>query len=188
MAGKRSNYICYVCGKYIKRCKGKPQPGTCSKDDNGGRHLWIDEQKLEIQIRQCIEEKGIKSMHKNVMYLLGQYYATEGSSQYNRENAVLWYQKAADAGHVGAMLLLGKVYMNGVDGEQDKKQAIQWYQMAAGSGDREAMMVLAHAYEEGNGVPANQSEAMNWYRKVANETVSPPSFMIGGCCGGILNP
>ena len=188
MAGKRINYICYLCGKQEKQriLQGEPPAGVCPKDDNGGRHLWIDGQYLDFHVRQQIK-KGIASMNGSDMYFLGQYYATEGSPQYNRENAMLWYQKSADAGHVEAMLWLGKVYMNGIDVEQDEIQAIQWYQKAAEIGSHEAMLVLAHVYEEGNGVPSNKSVAMDWYRKIAYETVSPPCFAIGGCgFGGML--
>jgi hypothetical protein len=52
--------------------------------------------------------------------------------------AVAWYQKAADQGYADAQTNLGFMYKNGYGVKQDYNQAREWYQKAADQGDVDA--------------------------------------------------
>lgn len=47
-------------------------------------------------------------------------------------------------------------------------------------------IALARAYEAGNGVPQDRAKAMDLYRSVAEAVTGAPTFMIGGCFGGMM--
>jgi TonB family protein len=50
----------------------------------------------------------------------------------NTEEAVKWYQKAADQGDITAWLALGEMYSSGLDVRQDCVLAYMWFDLAAG--------------------------------------------------------
>ena len=47
-------------------------------------------------------------------------------------------------------------------------------------------LARARAYEDGNGVPQDKAKAMELYRSVAAAVTVAPTFMIGGCFGGMM--
>ncbi len=51
------------------------------------------------------------------------------------QEAVRWYQKAAEQGHAWAQVNLGLMYARGQGLAQDYVQAYRWYTLAAGQGD-----------------------------------------------------
>ena len=53
--------------------------------------------------------------------------------------AVKWYQEAAEQGHTKAQTNLGVCYENGVGVPQSKSEAIKWYRKAAEKGVKQAI-------------------------------------------------
>jgi len=62
------------------------------------------------------------------MYLNG-----EGIGQ-DKEQAAIWFERAAESGHPYAMFRIADMYQNGIGFEQDKAQAALWFRKAAESG------------------------------------------------------
>lgn len=62
---------------------------------------------------------------------------------YNIQEALTWYEKAADQGVVDAMFNLGQLYRLGSQGlEPDPEMARHWFTRCADAGDREARELL----------------------------------------------
>lgn len=64
----------------------------------------------------------------------------------DRNEAVKWYQRAAQHGHRGAQLKVAEVYEAGQGVSQDYLRASQWYAKAAEQGDVDAQVHLAKLY------------------------------------------
>lgn len=58
------------------------------------------------------------------------------------EQALVFYEGAADKGDIHALSLLGRMYMEGFDVPQDKEKAIGYLKKAAAGGDKEAKKLL----------------------------------------------
>lgn len=86
------------------------------------------------------------------------------------QQAVFWYQKAADQGSDIAQDRLGAMYENGRGVSQDYLQAIFWYRKAAEKGLHDAEFHLGWLYDIGKGVEQSYQQAAIWYRKAAGET------------------
>lgn len=64
---------------------------------------------------------------------------TKGEAEYsnkNYEEAVKWYEKAADEGVADAMYMLGECYMGGKGVDKDESTAFNWYKRAADNENR----------------------------------------------------
>jgi len=59
------------------------------------------------------------------------------------QQAIKWYQKAADAGNLTAMNNLGRCYYNGWGVAKDDQQAVKWIRKAAELGSEPAKAWLA---------------------------------------------
>ena len=68
---------------------------------------------------------------------LGCMYETGRGVEQNEE-AVKWFQKAAEQGNATAQYILGVAYAEGKGVEQDYKEAVKWFQKAAEQGHAEA--------------------------------------------------
>ena len=101
-------------------------------------------------------------------YLLGESYFTGEGVEQDYEQAVEWYQKAAEAGDAAAMSRLGDCYFQGQGVEADYAQAVEWYRQAAEAGNSDGMVGLGRCYEDGYGVEQDDELAMEWYQKAAN--------------------
>lgn len=104
--------------------------------------------------------------NQNSQYQLGEWFSCHNSQSSYREEAFLWYEKAAKSGHGGAMLKIGECYENGTGVYSNDSEAIKWYEKAAKGGNESARLRLAKAYLYGNMVPQNVGEAVKWYELV----------------------
>jgi TPR repeat protein len=85
------------------------------------------------------------------------------------EQAVSWYQKAAEQGQAIAQTLLGASYSAGRGMPQDDEQAVSWYQKAAQQGEAIAQLNLGMMYRAGRLVPQDDGQAASWYQKAAEQ-------------------
>lgn len=84
------------------------------------------------------------------------------------EQALDYYEKAADKGNTEAMFNLADYYESlGYKEPRYYVTATDWYQKAAQAGNADAMDGLATNYELGWGVAENHQEAFRWYSKAA---------------------
>ena len=85
------------------------------------------------------------------------------------EDAVKWFEKAANQGHVAAQVELAKMYYNGYGVDKNNENAFKWFQEAEKENHLEAQYFLGNMYEHGYGVNKNLSEAIKWYILAAEQ-------------------
>lgn len=95
-------------------------------------------------------------------YALGEWFNNHNKSAY-KEEAFLWYSKAAKKGHHAAMYKLAECYENGRGVYSNIDNAIKWYKKAAKAGNIPARKKLAESYLYGKLVQKNVTEALNWF-------------------------
>jgi uncharacterized protein len=83
------------------------------------------------------------------------------------EDALVWQQKAVDAGYVNAAVYLGQMYLDGQAVPQDFAKAKELFEFAAAEGDTAAYTALAWIYRAGVGVPQDYARALSFYREGA---------------------
>ena len=82
------------------------------------------------------------------------------------EEAVKWYEKAAEQGCKEAIRELGFAYRTGdLHLYPSNEKSFYYYMEAAKQGDAFSQTKIAEFYMEGEGVRKNQKEAEKWYRK-----------------------
>ena len=90
------------------------------------------------------------------------YYGKDVEQSY--EDAVVWFQLAAESEHRPSQNMLGVCYENGHGVEQSYSKAIKWYREAAYE-DNNAKYNLGNCYRYGRGVECSYLNAIRWYKK-----------------------
>ena len=103
---------------------------------------------------------------------LGYAYANgEGVAQ-NHEEAVKWYQLAADQGSALAQSSLGGMYAAGKGVAQSNEEAVKWSRLAADQGNADAQFILGcmyAGYTGGLGVEHDLDQAEHWLKLAADQ-------------------
>ena len=86
----------------------------------------------------------------------------KGVAKDNNE-AVKWYQLAADQGHADAQKHLGFMHDAGKGVPQDDAKAVEWYRLAAEQGHVKAQNNIGNMYYYGAGVFQDNVRAYMWY-------------------------
>jgi len=102
-------------------------------------------------------------------FLLAQLYHLGEVVEQNVNEALVWYEKAADQGNVSAMSKLGYLYQDGVGVVADLKKAFSYYTRAASRGNASAQVNLGTMYAEGSGVEVDNVKAVYFFEKAALE-------------------
>lgn len=84
------------------------------------------------------------------------------------QQAVEWYEKAANKGNMYAQTSLGILYYLGLGVPKNYTKAAEWYKKAAEQRDASAMYNLAGCYMLGRGVKQNDELAAKYNQKAAN--------------------
>lgn len=90
----------------------------------------------------------------------------EGTPQ-NREDALIWFHKAVDAGNSSALGMIGTVYLKDKT-VKNFDQALEIFNQAAEKGDLTAEFYLGVMYAEGLGVETNYQTALEWFKKAGH--------------------
>lgn len=114
-------------------------------------------------------------------YELGVRYAKADSPPMAKQEAVVWYRKAAEQGFAKAQAALGHCYAHGEGVVQDYGEAVKWYRKAAEQGEAGAQNNVGVRYESGTGVAQNCVEAVKWYRKAADQGDASAQYNLGEC-------
>lgn len=80
----------------------------------------------------------------------------------NMQEAVRYYEMAANQGHASSQLQLGHIYGMGDGVTQNYSEMVRWLSKAAEQGIMEAQHYLGEAYAEGKGVNVDRSLAHMW--------------------------
>ena len=112
-------------------------------------------------------------------------YCKEGEKLYSDkkyEQAIYWWQKAADAGNSAAQKNLAFCYLKGDGVEKNVEKAVYWWQKAADAGNSAAQFNLAICYLKGDGVEKDVEKAVYWWQKAADAGDSDAEYMLELCC------
>ncbi len=87
----------------------------------------------------------------------------------SKEESVLWFQKAVDAGDDYGMWNLARYYKNGTVVEKNIEKAIELYIRASEKGCVGATKDLANLYQHGGVVDCDGNEAVRWLKKAIDQ-------------------
>jgi serine/threonine-protein kinase len=105
--------------------------------------------------------------------VLGSLFATgEDGVPQSDDEALIWFQKAADQGLAKAQKNLGDMYFFGRGQEKNYQQAMAWYTKAGDQNFADALLRLGYMNEKGFGTDINDRAAADYYqRAVRNGSV-----------------
>lgn len=95
------------------------------------------------------------------------YQKGSGGAPNDAQQAMRWYQQAANAGERHAQYNLGLMYWNGEGTTKDYATALGWFQKSAAQGIKSADLRIGFAYLEGLGVPQSFADGFAWTKKAA---------------------
>ncbi len=99
----------------------------------------------------------------------------------NRETAVEWYRKAANAGDASAQASLGLCLLYGRGCKTNRVEAAEWYEKGAQQGDPNAINGLAYCYLHGYGVERDAKRGFELAKKAAEADHVPSQQLVGEC-------
>ena len=98
------------------------------------------------------------------------------------EEAVKWFQKAADQGFAPAQAAFGRCLLSGFGVAKDVDAGFPWVKKSAEQGFPEALLMLGHLYMNGIGVAKSASEALSCYRKASESGYPDAQYVLATCC------
>lgn len=112
---------------------------------------FSDEKKEELLkiAFQCFEVSAKKAKDSKGMYELAQCYEYGRGIEKNENEAIYWYQKAAENGNAEGAFELGNCYYRGKGTYLDLEEAVRWYQVAIDKNYLPAFLGMAHYYADG---------------------------------------
>ena len=114
-----------------------------------------------IWLIEAYEGSHDAQFNLGVMYLEG-----KGVAQ-NREQALFWFNRAAEAGHVEAQYNLGHLFFEDRDNPESLNRAIAWWKRAAEQGFGIAQYNYGRILYFGMGLEKNIEEAKYWMEESA---------------------
>ena len=94
------------------------------------------------------------------------------TSQENKQQGIIWLEKAVEQDYPPAIQALGSLYYEGQVLNRNKEKAIELFNRGARLGDKNCQLFLGKAYHFGwDGLSPNGEKAEFWYSKAANQNV-----------------
>jgi TPR repeat protein len=113
---------------------------------------------------------------------LGTLYLTGTGVTKDRDQAEIWFKKAAEQDYSEARCLTAAMVASdmGWKSDADNADAADRCQKAANDGGSDAQVILAVFYETGRGVPKDKSQADAWWTKAAEKGRADAQDRLGG--------
>jgi localization factor PodJL len=157
--------------------------GAIPAAPSGGSHLGLVQipptEKLPDAIGGPVLRAAALKGDPTAAYEIGVRYAEGKGVPANLDEALKWYDRAAQAGVVPAVFRLGTFYEKGMSVQKDADIARRYYLQAAERGNAKAMHNLAVLDADGGGKGANYKNASEWFRKAADRGVADSQFNLG---------
>ena len=90
------------------------------------------------------------------------------------DEAIFWYEKAAQLGNQSAQLAVAGLYLS----KQDDTKAFKWYQILAKNNNTNAQYYLAYMHANGKGTAKDLKRAFNWVEKSARQDNGQAQYML----------
>lgn len=113
------------------------------------------------------------------MNMLGECYYYGHGTPIDYEEAIQWYQIAAENGSSKAMNSLGECYFDGTDVQKNYSEAFYWYSKGAEEGNATAQDNLGYCYSKGIGTAPDPWQAFAWRLKAAKQGDAMAQFNVG---------
>lgn len=111
-------------------------------------------------------------------------FCREGEKLYSEqkyEQAIYWFQKAADMGSSSSKRILGLCHEAGNGVEKDFDKAVYWYQKAAEDGFSKAQQRIGWCYKNGIGLQKDSHRAVCYFEKAAEAGESTAQCNLALC-------
>ncbi len=136
--------------------------------------LLIDnhtDEELAVHYLKLIVGRAVESKSRTfaqAQYKLADCFEKGIGINQSNQNALYYYQLAAEIGYDFANYRLGNAYLEGELGlKQDGFKAVHHYRLAANQGSSSALEALAKCYEKGIGVEKSLTKAFEYYQNAA---------------------
>ncbi len=137
---------------------------------------------LEEQIAKHAEE-----VQTNVQFEIAGTFADPNSKDYNVQEAVKWYELAAEGKREWAMLSLAFIYAQGKLGAPDAEKAFHWFKEAAERGNHLlGYGNLAICYQLGYGVKSDGAKALEVAQAHRDQDIICYLVTVGSCPAGVV--
>lgn len=126
-----------------------------------------------------LREMAVVQHDYESQYELANCYLDAEGVPYDANEAIKWYQKAADAGFPPAINALGICYCRGLAVRENLVKGYELQLKSAEKNCRIAQWNTAYNYLHACGVEENQEEGYNWMLKAANGGIAPAQCALG---------
>lgn len=152
------------------------QPLDFSQLSGGGRSV-------EEQVASQIDSIRYKAEHGDVkyQYAYGVCFEKGWGVEQDWNEAIVWYNKAAQQNNGPALNSLGNCYRMGYGVSADPKKAFEWYQKGAAEKDGQAMLNLGNCYYYGMGTKKDETTAISWWENAAEAGNAYAMAQLGDC-------
>jgi len=114
-------------------------------------------------------------------YALGEWFNNDNNQSAYREEAFVWYSKAANEGYIPARKKLAESYLYGKLVSKNVTQALYWYDMAWEDISAIDLYNIGYAYDTGDTVFIDKTKAVKYYRMAAEKGYSTAQHKLGVC-------
>ncbi len=178
--------ICYLCFALALGWCLPAQAQTCD--------TAYQDKAYQAVLTQCYQAASKGDLE--AAFRLGEAYEYGNSEVRDVQQALRWYEQAAERGHALAQRNLATLYSNGTystdashsSGESDAKsqgirqdpfKAYQWYKRAAAQGQPHSQLMLGMMYLYGEGAIADSQQALYWIQSAAENNEPYAQYMYG---------
>lgn len=168
LAGKGEPQACYYVGKiYLERKEKSLARSFLTTAAKGGVPDAAQLLAKEFGIRDYLskETEPAEEITADKAFARG-FDAYNGK---NYEEALKWWEKAAQLGETAAQYNLGHMYHAGEGTDKNESKAFYWYRKSAEGGHPGGQYNIGVYYLYGVETPVNKEEALKWFRLAAEQ-------------------
>nr|DAI74650.1 MAG TPA: hypothetical protein [Caudoviricetes sp.] len=125
-------------------------------------------------------EKLKSNKDANTYVEIGYCYLTGRHTTKNEQNAMYYFQEAANMGDAKGEFWVGFLYYRGTGVRKDVKRASKFFKSAADKGDLDAMYLLGQMYFDGD-IGWGKGRAFEWWMKAAKKNHAKSQMKVGYC-------
>lgn len=168
----------------LDRDLGHLRPGTVAKFEVvHGRERRLLDLKLDAAPKDAELERRLRAHAERgetwAQFQLAKLQSADSRTSVEKEQALDWLHRAADAGDPSSLVMLGQMYEQGRIVVHDYAAAARYYKRAAEAGDPEGQAALGGLYWIGEGVPQSDQDSLKWNRLAAEQGSARGEYSMG---------
>ena len=139
----------------------------------------VDSQAMTTDEAKMVADAATRGSASSQVLLAVMYRHGDGGYAKNDQQAVYWFEQAAEQGNSYAQMALGDLYEQGAGVNKNLKVAADWREKAAKRGNVQAQLKLGQMYLAGAGVDKNLNKAEYWLKRASIGGNSEAQFELG---------